>query len=209
MSGRLRLLWALGLASSLGLLLVAGSWFSRHYPKSTIPSDFPTRLRLLLDACLAGKEDRVSKLLDADTSLLDAEDEDGWTCLINASKTGHTDIVQTLVRRGCRLSASSMHSALRGAALYGHIDVVRLLLRSGHQVDALSEGRKTALMGAAMNGHLEVARLLLRAGADPRLRNDRNETAHDLARFRGHTDVVELIDIATNDIYAIWESKTR
>ena len=149
-------------------------------------------------SCGNGRSGRVAELLAADASMLDAEDGDGWTCLINASKTGRTDLVRWLIVLGCSLCPSSKHSALRGAALYGHFDVVRLLLKAGHQVDALSAGRKTPLMGAAMNGHLEVAKMLLDSGADPRLRNDRNESALDLALSGGYSDVAAVIANAVN-----------
>ena len=203
MSGRVRVLWVLGLASPLALLLATASWLRRHSFETDASLDRPGRLRRLLEACVEGRAALVAELLDADASLLDAEDGNGWTCLINASKSGHSELVRDLIRRGSSLAASSRHSALRGAALSGHIEVVRLLLRSGHETDALSAGRRTPLMGAAMNGHPEAARLLLLAGADPRLRNDENESALDLARLQGHASVVALIANATSDTHGI------
>ena len=84
MSGRVRVLWVLGLASPLALLLATASWLRRHSFETDASLDRPGRLRRLLEACVEGRAALVAELLDADASLLDAEDGNGWTCLINA-----------------------------------------------------------------------------------------------------------------------------
>ena len=185
---RLRIAWIAGLASSAGLLLAAGGWMAGLQSRP-----LSSGLEPFLSSCLLGRADLVLQLLDSDPALINVEDGEGWTCLINASKAGHLDLVKRLVDRGSRLVASSQHSALRGAALHNHVDVMRLLVQAGHAVDALSAGRRTALMGAAMNGHLDAVLYLLAAGADPRLRNDQGERALDLARNRGHKEIVSVL----------------
>ena len=157
-----------------------------------------SRLDFVLQKCNEGDTETVLSLLDSEPALLNAIDESGWSCLINASKNNHLQLVQNLLSMGASTGTRSMkHSALRGAAIFGHDRVVAELLKAGAFVDVYSTHQRTPLMGAAMNGHVEVVKLLLQAGADANLQNDEGETASDLALSNGHLEIVKLLSTTT------------
>ncbi|KAJ6579726.1 ankyrin repeat-containing domain protein [Mycena vulgaris] len=90
------------------------------------------------------------------------------TALTFASHSGHTDIVDLLLRNqadpnipsyiyGCALAAASQN---------GHIEVVRLLLKSGANANLPGGERGSPLAAASAGGHIEILRLLLESGAD-------------------------------------------
>jgi hypothetical protein len=127
-------------------------------------------------------------------------DSSPQTPLIYASKEGHLETVQALVRLGARVSPAPgeqpTHTALRGAAIFGHSAVVRFLLGANADPNQLSAGGKTSLMGACMRGHDDVARVLIGAGASALLCNSMNETAADLARAGGHARCLRALEEA-------------
>jgi ankyrin repeat protein len=168
---------------------------------SSMSASIRNDLDIILELCAQGTTDKVLALLDCNPSLLDEENNEGWNCLINASKMGHVELVEALLSRGASTRPSSKHSALRGAAIFNHLEVVRALVQAGHAIDALSSGRKTALMGAAMNGHLEVVILLVSAGANIAIVNDFGETAIELASRGSYIDILNELtrqDVVVN-----------
>ena len=46
-------------------------------------------------------------------SLINCNDDEGWNCLINASKKGHLALVNRLLEAGASCEPSLKHSALR------------------------------------------------------------------------------------------------
>lgn len=154
------------------------------------------KFKQLLNLCLQGASQGViAPILEANPEFIAKRDEEGWDCLINASKMGHVALVDFLLKLGAPTRTGlNLHSALRGAALNGHHECLKALL-ARHDVDpdVLSRARTTPLMGAAMKGDLEMTRLLLQAGANRQLINDYGETAHDLAVAKGFPHVAQLI----------------
>ena len=175
------------------LFLVAVSFGVRtvfHKRRAVYVRDF-------LEECCKGTE-ALGKL-DREPTLLDIADDEGWDCLINASKFNRLDLVKALLLRGASTGGPLMkHSALRGAALSGYNDVVRALIEAGADVDVFSSHKRTPLMGAAMNGHSTVVKSLLRAGADTDIKNDDGMTARDLALRNAHNEIVLMLDRFNN-----------
>ena len=145
-----------------------------------------------LDSCSRG--DNISEFIKVNPEYLSFIDENGWSCLINASKNGKVELVKLLLKQGAKTELSDgQHTAIRGAGLNGHLEVVQLLIEAGANVNAFSSKRKTALMGAAMNGHERIVKLLLQHGADPNLINEYGETASVLAEKKGYLSVSDLL----------------
>ncbi|XP_014753175.1 probable E3 ubiquitin-protein ligase XBOS36 isoform X2 [Brachypodium distachyon] len=105
----------------------------------------------------------------------------GQTPLIQACRSGHWEVVQTLLAFGCnvwRADGLSGRTALHVAAAGGHVRCVRLLLAGAGAGDdeervryvnkAAGGGGVTALHLAALQGHVECVHLL----ADERARLD-------------------------------------
>ncbi|KAJ6579731.1 ankyrin repeat-containing domain protein [Mycena vulgaris] len=90
------------------------------------------------------------------------------TALTFASDSGHTDIVDLLLRNQADPNIlSDFHgSALATASGHGHIEVVRLLLKGGANANLTHSAWGSPLAAASMQGHIEILPLLLESGAD-------------------------------------------
>ncbi|KAJ6579716.1 ankyrin repeat-containing domain protein, partial [Mycena vulgaris] len=89
------------------------------------------------------------------------------TALTFASHSGHTDIVELLLRNQAdpNIPSDFYGCALAAASENDHIEVVQLLLKSG--ADANLPGVwGSPLAAASSRGHIEILRLLLESGAD-------------------------------------------
>ena len=121
--------------------------------------------------------------------------------LIEASKCGHTETVQTLLAAG-----ADVHSvedlALRRAAYFGHTETVEVLLAHGANVHARGE---YGLCYAARNGKTETVKVLLANGASVRFLDD---GPLRMATYNGHTETVQVLalHIFTPDS---WRGKSR
>ncbi|KNC83394.1 hypothetical protein SARC_04360 [Sphaeroforma arctica JP610] len=85
---------------------------------------------------------------DEQTSLnIDAQDENGMTCLHWACDRGHPDIVRALVEKCADVGVTDNdgQSALHYAAFCGHLDVVRVLLWAGADREIEDNHGQTAL----------------------------------------------------------------
>ncbi|KAJ6538320.1 hypothetical protein DFH09DRAFT_1368955 [Mycena vulgaris] len=90
------------------------------------------------------------------------------TALTLASNSGHTDIVDLLLRNQADPNIPSDYygCALAAASSNGHIEVVRLLLKSGANANLPDDVWGCPLAAASAEGHIEILRLLLESGAD-------------------------------------------
>ncbi|KAJ6503033.1 hypothetical protein DFH09DRAFT_1441204 [Mycena vulgaris] len=90
------------------------------------------------------------------------------TALTFASNSGHTDIVDLLLRNQADPNIPSDYygCALAAASENGHIEVVRLLLKSGANANLPDGEGGSPLAAASVRGHIEILRLLLESGAD-------------------------------------------
>ncbi|KAJ6579735.1 ankyrin repeat-containing domain protein [Mycena vulgaris] len=90
------------------------------------------------------------------------------TALTFASDSGHTDIVDLLLRNQADPNIPSYiyGCALGAASSNGHIEVVRLLVKSGANANLPGGKWGTPLAAASVGGHIEILRLLLESGAD-------------------------------------------
>ena len=120
----------------------------------------------------------------------------GTTALHEASYTGNTNIVNTLINLGADVNVKDKFmkdTPLGRASQCGHLDVVNSLLAAGSRIDDGNALNRTPLMEASKTGNLEIVSSLLRAGADVNRSDFLNETALSLAIKNGHPKVSAAI----------------
>lgn len=69
-----------------------------------MPTD-PTDIREVFESVASGDAPALTRLIDADPSLVHARDADGATALHHAAFNGHQSIMQLLIDRGADLNA--------------------------------------------------------------------------------------------------------
>ncbi|KAG0242736.1 Glycerophosphocholine phosphodiesterase [Actinomortierella wolfii] len=130
-----------------------GSEFNIHAAYTYTPLSIASRL---------GHTD-VIKLLIRHGANLDAQDEDGESCLIVAAKNGHTQSVKLLIEGGANLELRERY--------YGW----------------------TALHLAAIENHPETVKALLEAGANPNVYDFSSWTPHEHAIFAANNACAALL----------------
>uniref|UniRef100_A0A0N5AJ31 ANK_REP_REGION domain-containing protein n=1 Tax=Syphacia muris TaxID=451379 RepID=A0A0N5AJ31_9BILA len=156
-------------------------------------------------ACTNGHWEIVRLLLDhgADPCHLL---KDGTSCIIEASRNGHTRVVETLlnwfgVPASPRAVNQSNKSSLQGNRVKKvdilftfYIELSCFLFSDVFDVNMQTESNHdTALTLAATGGHEQLADLLIARGADIEHRDKKGFTPLILAATGGHVSVVELL----------------
>lgn len=154
----------------------------------------------LIAAAQVGDKVKVKRFLQAGIDV-DTRGENGWTALMRAAGSGHTEIVQILLEAGAGVNVRDGNgwTALMKAAGRGHNETVRILLEAGADVNRSDKSGLTALMVAVKGDHIEVVRILLKAGADVNSRGY-SMTALMIAAEDGSTEVVQILLQAGADL---------
>ena len=153
----------------------------------------------LMCACRQGHTEIVQLILDAiknrtknpELSVVNVDDNDGWTSLMIASERGHTEIVDLLVQNGAKFNKKKW-SSLMLASQNGHTRTVALLLQKKAQVNELYNGL-SPLMLASRNGHAGTVDLLLQNNAQVDMLNSSGWSSLMFASKNGHTKTVALL----------------
>jgi ankyrin repeat protein len=156
-------------------------------------------MKIFLEAVKKGHEGQVTRLLNADLTLLEKAATDGKTPLAVAAEHGQLGMVRLLVQRGANLSAADLldRAALHLAASMGHEEVVSFLLSQEGQATTATtrSSAKTPLMLASEQGHLGAVQLLVQhreaQGLDERDKD--GWTAMHWAAHEGHAEVVRFL----------------
>ena len=133
---------------------------------------------------------------------IEAEDE-YETALIRASKGGHKEVLQSLLRKGAKPSALDHkcgETALHWAAERGHESISELLLLHEGLLDAQDAFGETALHYAAGNGHELVAEVLLRNRPTVLLQDKKGWTPRAYAEQNGHTNISRILKEYSGDM---------
>ena len=148
-------------------------------------------------AVMTNKVNAVKRYIKKGGSVNYREGARGWTPLLFATESGHTDIAKILIENGADVNMASSEdkvSPLQRAASKGNVDLVSHYLDKGAEIDYQDYRlRSTALMWAAANGHDKVASVLLEQGALINVRGNRGESALLLAVSAQNVDLVKLL----------------
>lgn len=116
------------------------------------------------------------------------------TALMYASRLGHVQIVEVLVKAGADANANNhvYGTGLMQAAKYGHIEVMKVLLENGAEIDKRSR-EKTPLMIAVISNQSEVVKYLLQNGANKSITRSDGTNAMHLAKKLGHEEIMRVL----------------
>ncbi|KAF5722066.1 ankyrin repeat [Fusarium mundagurra] len=157
-------------------------------------------------ASLLGLEQEVKALIEqnAEPNVEGAKYE---TALQAASYTGHTKIVQLLVKANAEINPISVKvsehgkrpdvgrygSPLQAASRKGHLEVVKILLTMGANVNFLGGEWGTALQASSSRNIPSLVHALLEAGARINQRGGKYGTAVQAAASHGNLDVLVIL----------------
>jgi len=115
--------------------------------------------------------------------------------LILASRTGYSDKVLQLIRRGDNpdVAQDDGTTPLIAASEAGSEEIVKYLITAGARPNIQASDGRTALMAAAYVRSTAVAKLLLEAGADANLFDRDGVTALFLSARSGNSDLTNLL----------------
>ena len=108
--------------------------------------------------CWNGTLDGLNELIAAGGVDINESGEYGNTPLHRASRNGHSEAVNVLVRAGAEVNKTNEFG---GTPLYyasdnGHLEVVNVLVAAGAEVNKTNNNGNTPLHDASENGRLEV-----------------------------------------------------
>ncbi len=107
---------------------------------------------------------KLKQNLESDIDV-NAQDDDGFTALMEASAQGNLELITFLVNNGANVNIQSSDgvTALMVTALGGHLKIVKFLVNNGADVDQQNNDGWSALM-VATNGNLEIVQFLVNSG---------------------------------------------
>uniref|UniRef100_A0A8C1Q732 Ion transport domain-containing protein n=1 Tax=Cyprinus carpio TaxID=7962 RepID=A0A8C1Q732_CYPCA len=145
-----------------------------------------------------GRINTCKRLLETltDSKMLNDWDEKGLTPLHLASRAGHTQVVELLLRSGALFQSDYKGwSCLHHAVAEGYTQTIKILLSANVKLlDETNEDGNTALHIAAQVGHVGAVLLLLERGAEITLNNADNSFLHEAVPFEYPTDIVFYSD---------------
>lgn len=117
----------------------------------------------LLKAAEIGDVDNLIHLIESDVNI-NAMDKRGWHAIHLASKHGHSNVVDALLKRGVSVNLkthSNNNESLHIACNMNRINVVKMLIRNGADIHEVGHLGYTALDCATNSGHLETVKVIL------------------------------------------------
>lgn len=146
-----------------------------------------------------GNLEGIKKFLSGGGNV-NAQDNEGGTALLWASRKGHGEICRFLLESGADpdIRTDYLWTALMEAALSNHAGIVKLLIDKGADVNAATKQGATALMMASSEGYADIVELLLgnKARKDMKVVSGDSAglTAKDFAEKKGHNGIVSLLE---------------
>lgn len=121
---------------------------------------------------------------------VDEQDNCGSTPLMDASRSGHTNIMELLINvhqadiyKNDILGRNSLHLAAQANSLEA---INYLITTCKMDPNSLSMNHETALHLAAKENQDDSVNLLLRFGINCNIQDNRRRTAYDIAKSLGH-----------------------
>jgi ankyrin repeat protein len=144
-----------------------------------------------LDLALLYSDTKIASLLIEKGADIMANGEEN---LSMAARTGRTQIVAEMIRKGVKFDPQNMPICLLITAGLGWTDIAGLLIAKGVNVNGgKEEWEKTPLQWAARAGRSETAILLIGKGADVNAPGRDGQTPLHAAVSSGHTDIAALL----------------
>ncbi|XP_062869225.1 DNA-binding protein RFXANK [Trichomycterus rosablanca] len=143
-----------------------------------------------------GETSRVKTLLASDKSLLNSQDERGFTPLMWAAAFGEIEMVQFLLEKGAdpKTFARERESALSLASVGGYADIVSILLKCDVEVDSYDWNGGTPLLYAVRGNHIKCVEALLKHGADITFEADSGYSPVALSIALGYKKMQKLLE---------------
>merc|ERR1711865_429855 len=122
---------------------------------------------------------------------VNAADQFGRTALLLASKNGHDQAVEALLKAGAKTEAKLIDGStpLLLATGNGHIDVVKALLDAGANIEARGNNAQTPLVASIAYLRLGVTKILLEKGASLEAKDGNGRNAREWATLMEEGDV--------------------
>ena len=120
----------------------------------------------------------------------------GFTPLIAAVKSGHTETTKILIDYGADVNAWGSEGGQTALTVAVHEDfpeIVALLLENGADPLMVDEAGRTAMLVAALEGRVESMSVLLANGAVTSTTDSQGNTALILAAGEGNAEVIKML----------------
>ncbi len=170
------------------------------YCRNAVAIDLLKNLKQELDifeACCAGEQWIVEKLIEQDPTLVNQYSNDGFTPLGLASFFGKTALVKILLVKNADPSLPANNAfkvaPLHSACAISDFEICELLVRYGANVNASQEGGVTPLHQAAYYGNSKIVKLLLSENADKQAVTDQGQTPYQMAAERGNIEILDML----------------
>jgi ankyrin repeat protein len=150
----------------------------------------------LFAAVNSGETKKVKHVLDQGVDINTMDPEYGSTPLLEAARSGSSDMIQLLLDRGAKTEMSDVIATtpLLEAARYGNMDAVTALLKARADIEAASNAGNTPLMEAARRGHIDVIKALKNKAKIELTNNDGYTPLLLAAQYGGAAAVQVLVD---------------
>ncbi|XP_037389491.1 ankyrin repeat family A protein 2 isoform X1 [Pygocentrus nattereri] len=129
-------------------------------------------------------------------SVINLQDEEGFTPLMWAAAHGQIAVVEFLLQSGAdpHILAKGRESALSLACSKGYTDIVRMLIDCGVDVNEYDWNGGAPILYAVHGNHVRCVEILLENGADPTMESDSGFNAMDMAVAMGHRHVQQVME---------------
>ncbi|XP_046583700.1 ankyrin repeat domain-containing protein 27-like [Haliotis rubra] len=147
-------------------------------------------------ACIGGHVKIVKHVIKKDFVSINSRGHCGRTPLMVAAKTGHKEVFDLLLSKGCAVSLvdGDGNNILHLACIGQHMTIVKdILSHDIIDVNSREQSGRTPLMLAATKGHHEVFDLLVNKGAVMALVDDDGNNILHLACFGRNVKIVNFI----------------
>ncbi|TNN61254.1 Ankyrin repeat family A protein 2 [Liparis tanakae] len=130
-------------------------------------------------------------------TVINHQDEEGFTPLMWAAAHGQIAVVEFLLQNGSdpNLLAKGRESALSLACSKGYTDIVKMLIDCGVDVNEYDWNGGAPLLYAVHGNHVRCVEILLESGADPTIESDSGFNAMDMAVAMGHRNGTHAIGL--------------
>ena len=175
------------------------SWEVQGGSENSYISNLEEQMRLLMLSCYSGDVKVVKLLLKhCDTECINGSNKAYYiydTPVVTASRLGHIDVVDLLIKGGadCNKSSTLGETPLCEASRAGHVDIVDMLIKYGVYCNKSGKFGTTPLCEASRAGHVDIVDMLIKSGADCNKSGKFGTTPLSEASRAGHVDIVELL----------------